>query len=242
MIRAEEILTAASPSGFLSGVLKPSCGRRTGPSAPSLADEFFFLPFHEVNQRCIQLLVEAAKVQRQAAGGLVSDLHELLQTISPIERTRAAQRAFLLVDLQFADIRWWVGGCAAKDLHLPRLAPGHVYFPRAQAIRLARATLTLAWHSIRSDQRNAHIFLGMTETVAQAIYKLKFEEIDRIAERQSKQICPRWSDRPGVWREILSGRSELSQRDADLHGVQLLTGELLASQRRPNPPRTQQLP
>jgi hypothetical protein len=230
MIGAVEICPPALPPGLSPDELQRPRNARTVTSAPALRDESFFFTDDEVKHPCINRVVEAAKANRRMAGGLVSDLHDLLQTISPLERSRAAQRAFLLVDLQFADIQWWAGGGAAKPTHVPRSPAGQVYFPRAQATRLARATLTLAWHSVRSDQRNAHILLGMTEPVAGAISKLRFEEIDRIAERRSKFIRPRWSDRPGVWREILSGRSELSQRDADLHGVQLITGELLARQ------------
>jgi hypothetical protein len=207
--------------------LQPSRIARMIVNAPALSDESFFLPFHEVNQRCIEMLIEAGKASRDATVGLVSDLHDLLQTISPIERRRAAQRAFLLVDLQFGDIRWWADGAAA-DASAARLSTGHVYFPRTRAMRLARATLTLAWHTIRSDRNNAYIVLGMTEPVAMVISRLRFEEIDKIAERRFKYIRPRWSDRPGIWREILCGNSELSQRHADLHGLQLLTGELLA--------------
>ena len=230
MIGAVEICQPAYPPGHSADELRLSRSDRSTRSAPSLRDESFFLPFHEVNQRCIELLVEAAKIQRRTTQGLVSDLHDLLQSISPLERRRAAQRAFLLVDLQLGDIQRWAGAGAAKDSHVPRLATAHVYFPRAQATRLARATLTLAWHSVRSDQRNAHVLLGMTEPVAEAISRLRFEDIDRIAERRCKYIRPRWSDRPAIWREILSGSSEPSQRDANLHGVQLITGELLARQ------------
>jgi hypothetical protein len=232
MMGATEFCPPALPAGPLLD--EPEAGRAARVPATSLAitETSFFLPFHEVNQRCIELLVDASNTRRELVGGLVSDLHDLLQTISPLELRRAAQRAFFLVDLQFGDVQWWAAGGVATDLHAPRHPAGQIYFQRIQATRLARATLTLAWHSVRSDQRNAHVVLGMTEGVAGAIAKLRFEEIDRIAERRSKYIRPRWSDRPGVWREILSGRSESSQRDADLHGVQLIAGELLARRTR----------
>lgn len=227
MIGAAEINPTAVPAGLSLDERQPDRIARIAASALALRDEAFFHPFHEVNERCIAMLVEAGKASRDATRGLVADLHDLLQTVSPLRRGRAAQRAFLLVDLQFGDIQWWAGGASA-DVHASRLSAAHTYFPRTQAVRLARATLTLAWHSVRSDQRNSHVVLGMTQPVAEIISRLRFEEIDRIAERRSKYIRPRWSDRPGIWREILSGSSELSQRHADLHGLQLLTGELLA--------------
>jgi len=67
-------------------------------------------------------------------------------------RRRAARKAFLLVDLEFAN------GCVVAIVPKPS-NPGSTVvglarkLPRAGAIQLTRATLTLAWHALRADER-----------------------------------------------------------------------------------------
>lgn len=93
----------------------------------------------------------------------------------------------------------------------------------------------LAWHSLRADQATAGILLGMTRPVSDLIAELRFDEIDRIAEKRFRHVRPRWDDRPAVWRKLLLAAKENDgrvMREVNVHGVQLLTGDLLVPPRR----------
>jgi|HubBroStandDraft_4_1064222.scaffolds.fasta_scaffold07811_2 hypothetical protein len=186
-------------------------------------------PLHEVNEHCIDMLVQAARKDSTGAPALVRHLRELLRAMSPESRARTAQRPLLLVDMQLADFEWWR---TAKS-HATRAAPLPAWrgsFPRPQGVQLARATLMLAWHTVRAD-RYGTCLLGMSPGVSEIIASLSLTEIDRIVERCFRHARPRWEERPAVWRRLLlAGQSESARltRDVNLYGLQLLTGELLA--------------
>src|ERR1700683_2359079 len=61
-------------------------------------------PLQDVNERCIELLIHAARKDSPGTLSLVIHLHDLLRALTPETRTRAAQRALLLVDMQFANL------------------------------------------------------------------------------------------------------------------------------------------
>ena len=185
-------------------------------------------PLHEVNEHCIDMLVHAARKDSPAAPALVRHLRELLRAMTPESRARTAQRPLLLVDMRLADLEWWR---TAKD-HPTRAAPLPAWrgaFPRPQGVQLARATLMLAWHTVRAD-RYATCLLGMSPGVSEIIASLSLTEIDRIVERHFRHARPRWEDRPAVWRRLLlAAQSDSARltRDFNLYGLQLLTGQLL---------------
>ena len=211
-----------------AGVVTPSgssdCGR--------LPQEFCRLPtlppLQDVNARCIEMLVNAARADRPDMPSLVSQLRDLLRSTTPNMRARAARRAVLLVDMQFANPQWW----QMLKYHPTRLAPVPAWrggFPRQASIQLARSTLMLAWHSVRSD-RHAACLLGITPPVAELIAGLSVTELDQVVERRFRHVRPRWEDRPTVWRRLLlsaEGEDLRRARDFNVYSLQLLTGELL---------------
>jgi hypothetical protein len=174
------------------------------------------------------MLVNAARADRPDMPSLVSQLRNLLRRTTPDVRARAARRAVLLVDLQFANFQWWQ---MLKD-HPTRMAPVPAWrgaFPRQASVQLARSTLTLAWHSARSD-RHAACLLGLTPAVAELIASLSVTEIDQVVERRFRHVRPRWEDRPTVWRRLLlsaEGEDLRRARDFNVYSLQLLTGDLL---------------
>jgi hypothetical protein len=200
--------------------------RRFAPQIPHLS---MLGPLYEVNERCIEMLVQGARVDRPGTLSLISHLRDLLRGMTPEMRARAACRAVLLIDMQFANLEWWR---AATD-HPTRPAPLPSWrgaFPRPAGVQLARATLMLAWHSVRSDP-DAVCLLGMVPAVAEVIASLSLTEIDRVVERRFRHVRPRWEDRPAVWRGLLlSAQKEdvRRTRDFNLYSLQLLTGELLS--------------
>lgn len=217
--------------------------RTQAPSAPSATSALPALPtlrrgnsgpplngFHEVNERCIELLVSTARLGRTPSFALVSALRELLKSADPSMRQRAARVSFLLVDMEFGNPDFWHVVCShpGQQLKTP-LWRGS--FPRGSAIQLAHATLMLAWNSLRSEPATARILLGMAQSVSDRIAQLRFDEIDRIAHKRFRHVRPRWDDRPAVWRRLLLAAQSDDAKllgAVNLHALQLLTGELLA--------------
>jgi hypothetical protein len=185
---------------------------------------------HEANERCIELLVHAARTDAGETFPLVSHLRSLLRGLTPETRARAAQTALLLVDMQLSNAEWWT----YLQAHLTRpapLAPGYGSFPRASAVPLGRAILMLAWHGVRSDPVGSCL-LGMSGDVARIIASFSLTELDRAVERRFRFVRPRWEDRPAVWRALLlsAQNSDIRRsREVNLRALQLITGELLRS-------------
>ena len=208
----------------------------TGHSIASLLNELetarkrILQPLQHANERCIEMLVQAARDNDKRALPLVTQLREVLTCLTPESRARAAGKPFLLVDFQFGNDAWWqeLKSRPAR----PSLSPsGRGGFPRASAIHLGRATLMLAWHSVRAEV-NASCLLGISPGVAATLASFSLTDLDRIAERRFRNVRPRWEDRPIVWRQLLLSASTPDARqvrDAHLRALQLITGDLIAA-------------
>jgi hypothetical protein len=195
------------------------------PGSPSAA---ILRPLRELNERCIELLVQAARTERPEAFPIVIQLRGTLQGLSPEMRARAACKTFLLLDLEFANAPWWqmVRSNPTRPAPLPNWRGS---FPRGPAVQLARATILLAWHSLRAH-RNAACLLGMTPAVAEVIAGLSLTDMDRIVDRRFRHLRPRWEDRPAVWRQLLQAAQSPDirrTREVNLRGLQLLVGEMI---------------
>jgi hypothetical protein len=93
----------------------------------------------------------------------------------------------------------------------------------------------LAWNSLRAQPATARILLGMAHPVADLIAGLRFDEIARVAHQRFRHVRPRWDDRPAVWRRLLlaaQSNDEKLMGEFNLHGLQLLAGELLPREER----------
>lgn len=221
--RARRTLAALENDALIQGTSKQS--------RPGLAPPHYEVPFlrevYPVNERSLELLAEAARTDHPTAR-LVAHLRDPLNQMTPEARLRAARRPFLLIDMRFADLEWWT---RARDNRLRSDATSRApaYFPRARAIQLARATLMLAWHSVRADSTAANLTLGMTEAVSEVLGNISLTEIDRIIERQFRNLKPRWEDHPAVWVQLLSAAQteDLRRaRDLNIRGLRLIIGVL----------------
>lgn len=198
-------------------------------AASAAGSGFSFASIHEVNERCLELLVYAARAERIAPFSLVFPIRELLLEMTPERRQYAAARAFLLVDFEFGNVDWWT----AVRRYPERQFRGTAWrnpFPRRSAIPLTRATLMVAWQAIRTDVRTACVVLGMADQVAEIIGNLQITELDRIASRRHRHLGPRWADRPAVWRSLAlaaSAPESAAMKRVDAYGLQLLTGGLV---------------
>lgn len=106
------------------------------------------------------------------------------------------------MDMQFDQPSWWRRVLREPERDF-RNYPGSGSFPRQSGIGLARATMTLAWHSVQADRTVAGVVLGMDPDVAQLISGMPLTSIDRFAARHFRRIRPRWADRMPFWRELL---------------------------------------
>jgi len=184
-------------------------------------------PLKEVNGRCIDMLALAARKEPDGSLTLVGQLKEVLMRMTPEIRARAAKHPVLLSDMQFTNVPWWRAAREHPARPVPLLG-WRGSFPKPQAVSLARATLMLAWHSLRFSRESA-VLLGVTPGVAELIAELSLTDIDTIVERRLQHVRPRWEDRPAVWeRLLLTAESEdfRKTRDFDLYSLQLVTGEL----------------
>ena len=186
-------------------------------------------PLYEINERCLELLVSAARTDCPTLP-LVCYLRELLCSAMPDTLARAAHRPLLLIDMQLTNGELWRAATDRPVRRPTRRPASQGAFSRPVAVQLARAALGLAWHTAHAAPHEIWL-LGMTTDVADAIAQLGVTELDSAAERYFKHLRPRWEDRPAVWRRLLlSAQSEEIRRtrDFNLYGIQLLTAELLA--------------
>ncbi|MGE3530903.1 MAG: hypothetical protein AB7I12_03845 [Steroidobacteraceae bacterium] len=190
-------------------------------------------PLGEINLRCIELLVSAARLQGHDhdATNLVGALHDRLVTLTTQAQQKMACYPFILVDLKFQDRQWW-----QTLIGHPHQAVRHAiwrrYFAKSTAIKLTRATLMLAWHSAQTHPELATVTLGMDLQLTALIGSLSLHQLDQIAEHQHPHLVPRWEDRPIVWKHLLdhAGNADLdADDDFTLHGLQLTVGEHLDS-------------
>jgi hypothetical protein len=184
----------------------------------------------EANERCIEMLVHAARAEARDTFPLVNHLRPLLRELTPAALARAARTALLLVDMQLSNAAWWAHVQKHPNRPAP-LPPVRGTFPRASAVPLGRTTVMFAWHAVRSDPVGSCL-LGVSSEVARIIASLSLTELDRVVERRFRYVRPRWEDRPSLWRALLlSAKSGDARRNRaiNLRMIQLMTGDLLAS-------------
>jgi hypothetical protein len=189
---------------------------------------------YALNERCLHVL------GRQVAEGDcifpesdTSDLQTACQRLW-LEIDESAQRIaakcpFLLIDMRFQNVNWWRevvdSGACPDGKHSDRNI-----FSAESARELSAETLTLAWHTARSDPRSATQVLGLAPGVVDIIASLGPREIQRIVTRHGHQLRPRWECNPAFWERLLrtavSGNA-VSMFEFHLHGLQLLGGDLL---------------
>jgi hypothetical protein len=190
-----------------------------------------YRPIYQINEQCIDLLVEAARRETHPAPGLVVVLRTLLLRMTPQMRTQAAQRALLLVDMGFRDVGWWKD--ARREPRRGSRTPiGPDPLPTRAALNLARSSLVLAWHSIQANPMAAGLMLGISRPVASVISSLSLTDLEHIAEKRFRRLRPRWEDRPGLWRQLLlsvEATDFRKEREFNLRALQLAAGELFVA-------------
>ena len=186
-------------------------------------------PVEEINEHCIAALVKLARSSTDCRHPLIRSLRQPLCALSASAARQIARHPFLLVDMKFGDASWWLRAKSLTDQPFSGRS-GAGPFPRKSAVHLARMTLTLAWHGMRTDPQLTQILLGCTKPVAETIGALRLSEIDVIAERQFSYLRTRWEDRPLIWRHLLQAAGSDDPKEMtrfSLRSMQLLTSEIV---------------
>lgn len=185
---------------------------------------------HALNERCLELLAQVARTDRQQVSLAIVNQHRgLWRGLSATARKRAARTPFLLVDVHFQDADWWR---SAKDHRAGRRSKMvlHSAFTGKIAGELMRETLMLAWSTVAFERRAASILFGMTPAVGSIIVELGPQDVERIAARHSRYLQPRWEDFPAFWGKLLAAARDGDEEELHeiyLHGMQLIGSDLL---------------
>lgn len=186
-------------------------------------------PICEINEQCLQMLLIASRHSQLSPDSFLYHLFALVRSLDDAAITTASRFPFLLVDFAFRDVQWWqkvVSRSARADTD-------HVWpvpFPRGMAMKLARATLMLAWHTARTNTEATRVLLGISPAMSEIISTLRLRDIDRISDRHFRRLRPRWEDRPAVWRQLLACSRENDVNSAHefvLHALQLTAASAL---------------
>jgi hypothetical protein len=194
-------------------------------------DDDVLRPLGEINARCIRLLRAQAESlsSHRGTGLLAPELRPLWASLDDESCLRLASCPYALVDVGFGDVERWRGVQQGAVHDLARVA-NSACFDVVVTQALLRQVLMYGWHLARAHRQLARIVFGMTPGVAHSVGTLSLQELERIAERYSHWLRPRWENRTQVWSQLLrgasgSGRAALQQ--ATLHGLQLMAGGTL---------------
>ncbi|HYM27295.1 MAG TPA: hypothetical protein VET66_04050 [Steroidobacteraceae bacterium] len=180
----------------------------------------------EVNESCLGLLAEEARLRGAPDAPLLRQVGELWRALDAGARRRAAACPYLLFDAGFAEPLCWRPqavqvGEAGRALYT-------AYFTAAAAEPVTRLVVTYGWHLARAQGPAARLLLGMPGPCAALIARHTLPQIQALAEAHPQWLRPRWPARVQVWRELLlaaaGGESGALER-ARLRGLTLLAAE-----------------
>ena len=184
-----------------------------------------------VNTQAIETFIDLAQTLGPLPPSMriLRTLRHELASLDSAARARAACMPHLLVEMHFRDLDWWRDAQSLAGRRMTRHeAPQFV--PPKSVVSLARAALTLAWHTVRSEPTHATILLGVAESVTRELAKLSPSDVNRIAERYAYALTLRWADRPFIWGQLLSAARDDDAEAMNLvqmRALQLLGGDLL---------------
>lgn len=195
----------------------------------------------EFNERCLLTVRDWAASHEPCGVPAIADQRELWRQLHPEAIKRAAHFGAVIIDVQFDNAAWWqaldrdVDGAGTRD--------GFTWSAQF-AGPLTNELLVLAWHVSRWDRRTATVLLGMRPEVAEVIAALSPNLISRAAQRGISELRLRWSDRPSLWRSIVTAAQSGSKAllaDAHLQAALLLFGSVNSSLDTGNPSTQKQI-
>jgi hypothetical protein len=188
---------------------------------------FPFEALFEINERCLELMVQVASGSTRGMHPLLYGVRGPLSQLTPAARRRAARSRILLVNIRFQDVGYWK---TLTSVSQRPTAPNkiHACFPRRTAADLSRSILTLAWHALLASPEVAGLVFGMHREVAKIISDMRIADLEQIAKSQFDELTPRWADLSMVWKDLLHAAQENTPnvcRIVALHSLQLAATE-----------------
>jgi hypothetical protein len=184
----------------------------------------------ELNEQCLELLVEQAALRAPNAPPILRELGNLWAQLDAASRRRAAGCPFLVVDAGFADPQRWrrIGDNRIAD----RETVGYgAFFTGSAAMKVAHQVFTNAWYIARTEPVGAALYLGMPPHCASLLRSCTVRQVTELANQRVAWLRPRWVGRTRLWQDLLSAAISgegLALEMARLHGVRLLAMELKA--------------
>ena len=180
-------------------------------------------PLTRLNERCMDLLIDAAATNSpQTTLAVLIEHRRLWIRLDSPARERVAQMPFLIADAQFDDERRWTAITKGEPV-----TSDDSGLPRAISEALMLEVLMFAWQLANADRRTAIISLGMAASVADAIAALTPQAIRDIARQECGSVQLRWTCDLRFWGDLL-----LAAQNADeekLSELSLQAGLLLCS-------------
>jgi hypothetical protein len=182
----------------------------------------------ELNARYIELLAQAANgAQAGDTSGAIFGCVDLWAQLTFDACERAGRCPVVLLNVNFERTDWWR---QVRDVHIAvnAGAPGAL-FDKDRAAPLIREILTEARSAARTYPAAARLAFGMTAFVSRTVADLSAAEIERISLAHTRELRPRWADRPSFWKRLLEAAITNNTRalpKIHLHCVQLLGRDL----------------
>jgi hypothetical protein len=184
----------------------------------------------QVNEHLVSALSELSRCESHQSP-IVGQNREALRRLDVTACKRVARIPVLLVDLHFQRIDWWrnVARANGGNLATSTLASN---LPATHAAELTREALIVAWLAVQHARQSMGMLFGMSDMVASLIGEMTPQQINRIAERSSRELRIRWQTKPEFWRRLLmagQSGSAVELCEVQLLGLQLLGGELISA-------------
>jgi hypothetical protein len=190
-----------------------------------------FGPIHQLNERCIELLCDAAiSGSPPVTLPIVTAHRELWVRLDLEARQCLARLPFVMTDAQFRDTSRWrrVTQIQAHETEVDAIPNG---LPRGSSEELMLEVLMFAWQAARQDRTVALMAFAMSSSVAEIIAGLTPRQIRTIATRENHFVQIRWSSNLAFWRDLLIAALDGDEETLavlHLHAKLMLCGELIS--------------
>jgi hypothetical protein len=201
---------------------------RTGMERSPVRTTLLETTVRRLNERGLALLTKAAQAldvaEPQASW---REILPLWARASEGTLGRAARCPMVLLDFNFQRLAWWsrvIDAEASQESGQPSLST----FNSDEAISLARELLLEAWSAARAMPPVSSLVFGMAPEVSTLIARLSPRDLDRVVVHESKELRPRWENRPMFWKELFHAATQMDDQilaNVHLHCLQLLGGE-----------------
>src|ERR1700722_11709293 len=193
-----------------------------------------FDPIHQLNERCIELLCDAATYDSpEVTLPIVTAHRDVWGRLELDSRQRVARLPFVIADAQFRNATWWrrVTQGQPHEAQVDAISNG---LPKEPSEHLMLEVLMFAWQTARQDKAVALMAFAMSSPVAEIIAELTPRQIRTIAARESQTVQNRLARGLGFWEDLLVAAQEGDEKrlaELPLHAKLMLCGGFLAAPR-----------